>query len=79
MWTIWFEIKHGKLLHMVIKHQGLSACISDITMSCYRHRVIPMFIASIVVAPISMCAECWLGELPKVYSHEIPVYLLDCG
>ena len=57
----WFEANRRKLLHMVIQHPELSVYISDATISCDSHRVIPKFIASIFVALIPMYRNCWLA------------------
>ena len=46
---------------MVIQCPGLSICNSDVTVSCDSHRVIPKFIASIVVVLVPMCGEHWLA------------------
>ena len=46
---------------MVIQCPGLSVCNSDVTISRDSHRVIPKFIASIVVVFVPMCGECWLA------------------
>ena len=48
------------LVHFASR-QHLTGCplVSDVTMSCDSHTVIPNDIASIVVALVPMCGERW--------------------